>query len=92
MQEKIVDRRNPIPKMQKLIAIFWPSFLVAGVETVLFFTMFDPDRIFYDYNITRLGAYSVGFFVFWLFAILPCLLTLYFSKPCRPCMFTPPKN
>lgn len=89
MDNKVEDRRKPLPKVQKLICVLWPSFLVAGVETILFFTVFDPDIIFYDYNITRLGAYSIGFFAFWFFAIIPCVLTMYFAKPCRPCNIIP---
>lgn len=85
MNQKTEDRRKPISAVQKAVAVLWPSFLVAGVETILFFTFFDPDVIFYEHNITRMGAYSIGFFAFWLFAILPCILTLFFAKPCRPC-------
>ena len=74
-----------IPTVQKLIAIFWPSFLVAGIETIVFFTFFDPLYVFTDYDVSRLGAYSIGFFLFWFFAIIPCVLTMYFARPCRPC-------
>lgn len=73
---------NDIPTIQKVITVLWPSFLVAGVETIVFFTAFDPQYVFYQYNISRLGAYSVGFFMFWFFAIIPSLLTLYFARPC----------
>lgn len=85
MNQITEDRRKPIPTVQKIVAILWPSFLVAGLETILFFTFFDPDVIFSEHNITRLGAYSTGFLLFWLFSILPCILTLFFAKPCRPC-------
>lgn len=86
------DRRKPIPKVQKMVAILWPSFLVSGVETIIFFTFFDPNIILYDYNITRLGAYSVGFLIFWFFAILPCVLTMFFIKPCKPLRYTSTDN
>ena len=76
---------SDIPTIQKVIAVLWPSFLVAGVETIVFFTIFDPLNVFIDYDVTRLGAYSIGFFLFWAFAILSCILTLYFARPCKPC-------
>ncbi len=83
-EEKNLSASN-IPKVQKFVAILWPSFLVAGLETIVFFTLFDPQYIFIEYNVSRMGAYSIGFFLFWVFAILPCILTMYFAKPCKPC-------
>lgn len=74
-----------IPKIQRIIAILWPSFLTAGVETIIFFTLFDPHVFLVEYDISRSGAYSIGFFLFWLFAAIPCMLSMYFAKPCKPC-------
>ena len=85
MAEKKTLRNSEIPKIQKVIAVLWPSFLIAGVETIVFFTIFDPLNVFIDYDVSRLGAYSIGFFIFWAFTILPCILTLYFANPCKPC-------
>jgi len=85
MAEKGNPKNSNIPALQKMIAILWPSFLVAGIETIVFFTIFDPLNVFIDYDISRMGAYSIGFFLFWGFAILPCILTMYFARPCKPC-------
>ena len=85
MAETRVARTEDTPTIQKVIAVLWPSFLVAGLETIVFFTIFDPQYVFMDYDISRTGAYSVGFFLFWGFAILPCVLTMYFARPCKPC-------
>jgi hypothetical protein len=74
-----------IPTIQKVIAILWPSFLTAGVATVLFFTAFDPVVLLADTrfaDLSRLGAYTVGFFLFWLLTASSCLLTCYFQRPC----------
>lgn len=76
---------NDIPTIQKIIAVLWPAFLVASVETIIFFTFFDPSYVFYEYDVTRTGAYSIGFFLFWGFSTIPSLLTLYFARPCKPC-------
>ena len=76
---------SEIPTIQKFVAVLWPSFLVAGVETIVFFTLFDPLYVFTEYDVSRTGAYSIGFFLFWGFALLPCVLTMYFAKPCKPC-------
>ncbi len=85
MTDKKSNQKADIPTIQKFIAVLWPSFLVAGLETIVFFTIFDPLNVFIDYDVTRLGAYSIGFFIFWAFSILPCVLTLYFARPCKPC-------
>lgn len=85
MDTNTKDRRQSLPQTQRVICVLWPSFLAAGIQTIFFFVLFDPGIIFYEYNISRLGSYSVGFFAFWFFSIIPSLLTLYFAKPCRPC-------
>jgi hypothetical protein len=75
-----------IPKVQKVIAILWPGFLVAGIATVVFFTLFDPAEIAAckgGVEISRLGAYTMGFFLFWLITSLSSLLTCYFQRPCE---------
>ncbi|QDQ28723.1 hypothetical protein FNU76_21515 [Chitinimonas arctica] len=67
----------------KSILVLWPSFLVAGLVNSLFFTLFDPlelmsggEPIFES----RVLAYSVGFFVCWLFAGLSSGMTLFFER------------
>ena len=72
-----------VPVVQRVVAIFWPSFISAGIATIIFFTIFDPDTIFSDYDISRLGSYSVGFLTFWLFGVLNCLAACFFIKSCK---------
>ncbi|GAB3264395.1 hypothetical protein [Chitinimonas naiadis] len=67
----------------KSILVLWPSFLVAGIVNSLFFTLFDPlDLMVSGEPIfdSRVVAYSVGFFVCWLFAGLSSGLTLFFER------------
>jgi cytosine/uracil/thiamine/allantoin permease len=81
------NESRDIPVIQRVIAIFWPSFLTAGVATGLFFTVFDPLDLaaLTDYpDISRTGAYSIGFFLFWLLTSTTCALTCYFERPCGP--------
>lgn len=74
-----------IPKIQQLVAVLWPSFLTAGLATILFFTAFDPQLLVelagYS-DVSRLGGYTIGFFLFWLLTAGTCALTCYFQKPC----------
>jgi len=75
-----------IPKIQKMISVFWPSFLTAGVATILFFTAFDPQLLMqvsgYG-HISRMAGYTIGFFLFWLLTASTCALTCYFQQPCH---------
>ena len=71
---------------QRLISILWPSFLTAGVATILFFTAFDPAELMLvsGYGeISRIGGYTIGFFLFWLLTSSSCALTCYFERPCN---------
>ena len=79
-------RRSDIPTTQRIIAVLWPSFLTAGIATVLFFTSFNPEEISLcmgaDKPISNVGAYTIGFFLFWLLTSSTCALTCYFQRPC----------
>jgi len=72
-----------IPLIQRVVAILWPSFMTAGIATVLFTTMLDPALIFIDYDISRLGSYTISFFMFWSFGAITAASTCYFLKPCE---------
>lgn len=83
-----------IPRVQKCVAVFWPSFLTAGVATVLLFAVFDPIDVLVCAGIpefSRIGAYSIGFFFFWAVTAVSCLLSMYFSRPC-PMTKAPPRS
>ena len=69
--------------MKKAIWILWPSFIVAGVAEVVFFTVFDPMELHLVgrwLGVSRLAAYSVGFLLFWLFAAASSAFTCYLQR------------
>ena len=73
------------PRTLKAIAIFWPSFLTAGLATIFCFSAFDPEMMLhhtYFANASRLGTYTTGFFSFWVLTASSCALTCYFQRPC----------
>jgi len=76
--------QNTIPFIQRFSAILWPSFLIAGMANALLFAIFDPDVVLIGYDLSRLAAYSIGFFILWLITALSSLSTLYFLQPCVP--------
>lgn len=50
-------------------AIAWPSFFAAGVATMVFFAMVDPNELFDiawpHVRLPREVGYTLGFFIFW---------------------------
>jgi hypothetical protein len=74
-----------VPRIQRFVAVLWPAFLTAGVATILFFTAFDPlEMPIRGDGISRLGAYTLGFFAFWALTSLTALLTCYFLRSTTP--------
>jgi len=74
--------QSQVPRIQKCIAVLWPSFLTAVVATGVFFSAFDPDDLFpfdADLEVSRLGVYTVGFLLFWLITAVAGIGTLYFA-------------
>jgi hypothetical protein len=70
-------------RSRKLICILWHSFLVAGVAETVFFTLVDPAdlQLFGDpVALSELSAYTVGFFLFWVFAATSSALTCYVQR------------
>ena len=70
--------------MNKAIWILWPSFIVAGVAEVVFFTVFDPvelHMVAQALGVTSHFAwYTVGFLMFWLFAAASSALTCFLQR------------
>jgi hypothetical protein len=71
----------------KIAFVLWPSFLVAGVMEMVFFTLFDPVEMHLFGNPVALGrqaVYSIGFFCFWAVTAASSALTLYLTTTARP--------
>lgn len=68
--------------MQKMIQVLWPSFLVAGIAEILFFTVIDPQQLYLfgqPVSFSGIATYSLGFFGFWLICAASSLTTLFFQ-------------
>ncbi len=69
--------------VQRITNILWPSFIAAGVATVVFFTLFDPmdlQILGQQVEVGRTAAYSVGFFGFWMLGALSSGMTCFFQR------------
>lgn len=86
-QGPAADRRDrpPLPLVQRLGAILWPSFFAAAMATVVFFIFVDPlvlrDITFPDMDITRMGGYTIAFFLFWGATAASSLFTWILLRP-----------
>lgn len=73
------------PLVQILGAILWPSFFAAGIATVVFFIVVDPlvlrDITFPEFDISRLGGYTIAFFMFWAATASSSLFTRILLEP-----------
>lgn len=68
--------------MRTALRVLWPSFLVACVAEVAFFSVFDPAdfQIFGPLGLSRRAGYSIGFFMFWAIAAGSSALTCFLEK------------
>ena len=69
-------------KMQKMMWIAWPAFLVAGMLEMLVFAMVDPQDLHWfgqPVELSRQGVYTLSFFVFWGVTMLSSGLTTLLS-------------
>ena len=69
--------------MKRLLWVLWPSFVVAGVAEVLFFTLIDPQELYLfgaPANFSRMAVYSFGFFGFWAICAASSLFTCFIQR------------
>ena len=78
------DKTEPMPLRARVMAVLWLSFLMAIVATGVFFSAIDPLELKYcvDFpEVSRMGAYTIGFFLFWLLTASSSLLCVFFIYP-----------
>lgn len=64
--------------------IFWPAFVSACLLEALVFSLIDPSELHwsgYLPQLSRLGAYTIAFFCFWIICIVCSGLTLWLAGP-----------
>ena len=65
--------------MKRLMLVLWPSFLAAGIAEILFFTVIDPEHLYFlgrEVEFGALATYSLGFLFFWLITSAASAFTL----------------
>ena len=93
---QIWDKTGKIPGPARTIAVLWLSFLMAGIATGVFFSAIDPIELKYCVSfpeVSRTGAYTIGFFLFWLLTASSSLLAVFFIYPTKDkSTQSPPKD
>ncbi len=72
--------------LRQIVGVLWPSFLVACAMEMLVFALVDPVSVYCGadaLHMSRQGAYTAAFFVFWLMAAA--------SSACTMLLVTPPE-
>ncbi len=78
-------RWMPVP--QRFGAVMWLSFLMATAATGVFFSILDPDDLRYCVpfpEVSRMAAYTIGFFLFWLLTAASGVFAVMFTYPPNP--------
>ena len=69
--------------MHKIFWVLWPSFLVAGIAEGIFFTVIDPQELYFfgePVRLSRIATYSIGFFAFWAICAASSLVTWFLLR------------
>ncbi|MCD0504225.1 hypothetical protein [Bordetella petrii] len=71
---------------RRVAAILWSSFLAAGLGSGLVFALIDPLDVIVlgAWQPSRMGFYTVSFFVLWLIAAAAAALAAWLSPVARP--------
>ena len=67
---------------RRLMWIAWPAFLMAGIVEMLIFAVVDPETLHWfgePLHLSREGAYTLAFFVFWIIIMVSSALTTVLS-------------
>ncbi len=79
------DKKHLSPT-QRMIVMLWIAFLMAGLATVVFFAAIDPEALRACVSfpeMSRTGAYTTGFLLFWILTTATSVLTCYLLKPMK---------
>jgi hypothetical protein len=70
-------------RIQRLIRMLWPAFVVAAVAEAIFFTVFDPFELHFfgaPLDLPRTAIYTMGFFGFWGLGVVASLLSAFLER------------
>lgn len=68
---------------QRIMWVFWPAFLMAGIAEMVFFSVFDPADLHVfgaTVEVSRQAIYTIGFFLFWMLCAGSSALTVFLER------------
>lgn len=83
----LLEKTRWLPPPQRIAAVLWITFLLAAAATGVFFSMIDPMDLRYCVpfpEVSRMAAYTIGFFMFWTLTASTALLAVFFVYPPAP--------
>ncbi|MDJ0927852.1 MAG: hypothetical protein QNJ73_09400 [Gammaproteobacteria bacterium] len=85
--ELLPEQRPWSRRAQAIAAVMWPSFLAAALATMLFFAFVDPgrmeDAMSQPLEFSRMTGYGLGFFFFWLIAVVSSAVSVFLLRTSR---------
>ncbi len=81
------SRRVPSGAARLFAIVSWPSFLVAAVAEMVFFSVINPQELYLlgePVRFSVIATYSIGFFGFWGVAGGASLLTAWLAEKLPP--------
>lgn len=70
-------------RVQRVLWVLWPAFLVAAVAELVFFALIDPADLSVfgvPLDAGRMPVYTIGFFFFWAVAASSAALTVFLQR------------
>ena len=70
-------------RVQRLVRMLWPGFVVAAVAEAIFFTVFDPFELHFfgaPLELSRMAIYTMGFFGFWGLGVAASMLSQFLER------------
>ncbi|MBR7798851.1 hypothetical protein [Undibacterium fentianense] len=86
MEQNSEVQHEKISVRSMLMVVLWPAFLMACVGTGVFFSLVDPmELIVLDekLQVHMLGAYTIGFLMFWALGVISSWLTALLLQKIR---------
>jgi len=86
-KEVNLDGRSPkaVAQIRRWGAVLWPSFLMAGIATMVCFANIDPAELQLatcpELQLSRKLGYTLGFFMFWGVTAWSSFLTMLLLRP-----------
>lgn len=87
--DQTVETRRVPGRLGRMFALVaWPSFLVAAVAETAFFSVINPQELYFlgePVDFSPLATYTTGFFGFWLVAFASSLISSWMAEKMPAC-------